>query len=187
MIDTANLITFTGSLPFMKISATIIVLYVLGKIIFPNSTKLPPGLPIVGAKPGDWFPLWQATWRNSLNIHDTILKAYKIHGDEASILPVGGPGGQTFVLLPASETKFVTEQPDSVLNLREIIVEGLMYNYTLSNKYLIANPAHKKLINSTLTNQVSNLLPVLADETKHAFAQGWGIDTESFRDVTIWD
>ncbi|KAJ3498611.1 hypothetical protein NLG97_g987 [Lecanicillium saksenae] len=187
MIDTVNFTTYAGSLPFIKISATILALYVLWKIIFPNTTKLPTGLPIVGAKAGDWFPFWQATWRNSLNIHDTILEAYKNYGNEAAILPVAGPGGQTFVLLPASETKHVTEQPDSVLNLRDVIVQGLMYEYTLSNKYLITNPAHKKLITSTLTNQVGNLLPALADETKHAFAQGWGLDTESFRDVTIWD
>lgn len=172
---------------FVKILAGLIFAYFIWRLLFHSSTSLPKGLPIVGAKEGDWFPFWQAAWRNSFDVQRTILEAYRKHKDQAAILPVWGPGGQPFVLLPASETKFVTEQPETVLNLREVIVQGLLYEYTVSDNFIVSNPAHKKLITTTLTNQIGNLLPDLAAETIWAFEQQWGMDTESFRDVTIWD
>ena len=155
--------------------------------VLPKSGVLPKGLPIIGAKTSDWFPLWQAALRNSLDLRRAVLEAYENYHDQAAILPVLGPGAQNFVLLPASETKHVTAQPDTILNLRQVITQGLLYKYTVANQILVDQPVHKKLINSTLTNQVGNLLPALADETIRGFAQRWGNDTLSFVDVTVWD
>ncbi|KAJ6131758.1 cytochrome P450 [Penicillium samsonianum] len=170
----------------IKILAVSIGIYFVWRVLNSGS-HLPKGLPIVGAKEGDWFPYWQALWRNSFDVKTATLKAYRDHKGQAAILPVAGPGGQTFVLLPASETKSVTEQPETVLNLREVIVEGLLYRYTVSDNFLISHPVHKKLITTTLTNQIANILPDLAEETRWSFEHYWGTNTDSFRDVTIWE
>ncbi|KAJ5462575.1 cytochrome P450 [Penicillium sp. IBT 31633x] len=170
----------------IKILGVSIGIYWLWKALN-SGRRLPKGLPIAGAKESDWFPYWQALWRNSFDVKTATLDAYRHHKDEAAILPVAGPGGQTFVLLPASETRLVTEQPDTVLNLREVIVEGLLYHYTVSDNFLISHPTHKKLITTTLTNQIGNILPDLAEETMWGVTHYWGTDTDSFRDVTIWE
>ncbi|KAE8384257.1 cytochrome P450 [Aspergillus alliaceus] len=170
-----------------KIAAGLICVYIVRKLLFPSVAHLPKGLPIIGTKDSDWFPFLQAAWRNALNLRGNILEAYAKHKDQAAILPIAGPGGQTFVLLPASETKLVTDQPNTVLSLREVIVQGLLYEYTISDNFIVSNPTHTKLITTTLTNQIANLLPGLANETIRGFEQQWGTDTESFRDVTIWD
>ncbi|EFE45128.1 hypothetical protein TRV_00066 [Trichophyton verrucosum HKI 0517] len=163
------------------------LIYIIRKLLFPSVAHLPKGLPIIGAREGDWFPFSQAAWRNALNLRGNLLEAYAKYKDQATILPIAGPGGQMFVLLPASETKLVTDQPKDVLSLREVIVQGLLYEYTISDSMLVSHPTHTKLITTTLTNQVGNLLPGLSNETIQAYEEQWGIDTESFRDVGIWD
>lgn len=174
----------------MTISAIAIVLLVacvLWRVFYLPGPRLPKGLPIIGAKKGDWLPYWQATWRNAFDIQKAATDAYVNHKDQTVILPVAGLGGATFVLLPASENKFVTEQPDTVLSLRHVIIEGLKYRYTLPDEFLYIRPLHQKLITSTLTNQIGNVLPALADETIQGFAQHWGTDPETWRNVCVWD
>ncbi|KAF7532112.1 hypothetical protein G7054_g8246 [Neopestalotiopsis clavispora] len=152
-----------------------------------NGPRLPKGLPIIGARKGDWFPLFQATVRNSLNVKKAALEGYKQYPDQAAILPVAGPGGASFVVLPASDTQFVAEQPDTVLNLRAVIIKGLLYEYTVADQFIVSNAAHQHIITTTLTNQTGNLLSALNDETAFCFEQIWGTDTENFRAVGVWD
>jgi cytochrome P450 len=186
-LKTASAVQQDGNMAMItKLVAMLVCAYIVRKILFPSTAHLPKGLPIIGAKDSDWFPFLQAAWRNARNLRRNILEAYANHKDQPVILPIAGPGGQTFVLLPASETKLVTEQPKTVLSLREVIVQGLLYEYTISDNFIVSNPTHTKLITTTLTNQVANLLPGLANETIRGFEKQWGTDTESFRDVTVW-
>jgi hypothetical protein len=97
------------SLPYVEVAVVLIVVYLAWKIMFPNIARFPPKLRIVRAKNDDCFPFWQATWRNSLNISDTVLTAYKTHGEEVSILPVAGPGGQTFKAAKQQVLKMVSQ------------------------------------------------------------------------------
>ncbi|KAK9800101.1 putative Cytochrome P450 [Seiridium cardinale] len=150
--------------------------------------QLPKGLALLGAKEGDWFPYWQATWRNTLNMQAAVMEAYTRYKDNAVLMPLIGLGSATFVMLPASDTTFVVEQPPSVLNLRQVIVDGLQYRYTLSDNYVLKHPLDEgKLITQTLTNQVGRFLAELADETIVGFDQQWGIDTTEFHEVSLWD
>lgn len=117
-----------------------------------------------------------------------VMEAYTRHKDNAVLMPLIGLGSATFVMLPASDTAFIVEQPASVLNLRQVIVDGLQYRYTLSDDYVLKHPLDEgKLITQTLTNQVGRLLGELADETIVGFDQQWGIDTTGFREVSLWD
>ncbi|KAK7959440.1 uncharacterized protein PG986_004294 [Apiospora aurea] len=161
--------------------------WVLWMFFSASGPRLPTGLPIIGARKGDWFPYWQATLRNSLDVHKAALDGYKQFPNQAALLPVAGPGGANFIVLPASETQFVTDQPDSVLNLRAVIIEGLLYRHTVADQFIISNAAHQHLITTTLTNQIGNLLSALNDETAYCFEEIWGTDTKNFRDVGVWD
>lgn len=164
-----------------------ILCYIVWRLGFQPGATLPVGLPIIGAKKGDWFPFWQATLRNSWDVKKATLEAYVQYRTQAAIFPMLGPGAQNFVLLPTSETAHVTQQPDTVLDLRQVIVQGLLYKYTVSDGILVSHPVHRKLINTTLTNQIGNLLPALAHETIWSFEQQWGTNSESFREVNIWN
>lgn len=166
--------------------AGLLVAYVIFRIYF-TGPKLPKGLTVIGAKKGDWFPFLRATWRNSFNVAGAVMEAYTEHKNEAVIMPVMGLGAATLIMLPQSDSSFISDQDPKVLNLREVIIDGLHYRFTLSDKYVLTHPLHKKLITTTLTNQVGPLLPELADETIVGFESQWGTDTTSFRDVSVWD
>ena len=159
--------------------------YIICRTLF-LGPRLPKGLALIGTKKGDLLPFLQATWRNSFNVHGGVMEAYTQHKDQPVILPVMGLGAATLIMLPASDTTFLSEQPSSELSLREVIIDGLQYRYTLSDKYILTHPLHKKLITTTLTNQVGNLLPHLAEETIFGFGQSWGTDTEKFQDICVW-
>ncbi|KAF2271299.1 cytochrome P450 [Westerdykella ornata] len=173
-------------MPSLLIAAGLLLAYVVFFFFF-SGPRLPKGFPIIGAKKTDWFPLLQATWRNSFNIAAGINDAYRNHKHNAAIMPVMGLGADTLIMLPSSDSKFISEQEPKVLSLREVIINGLHYRYTLSDKYILTHPLHKKLITTTLTNQVGILLPELANETTVGFESQWGNDTEAFREVNVWD
>ncbi|KAI3320946.1 cytochrome P450 [Xylariaceae sp. AK1471] len=160
--------------------------YIIFRVYF-TGPRLPKGLSVIGAKKGDWFPFWQATWRNSFNVAGGVMEAYTKHKNEAVIMPIMGLGAATLIMLPQSDSSFISDQDPGVLNLREVIIDGLHYRYTLSDKYVLTHPLHKKLITTTLTNQVGPLLPELADETIVGFESQWGNDTSAFREVCVWD
>lgn len=174
-------------------TATIVigVLVILSGLVWRLSLcfgpRLPTGLPTIGARKGDWFPMWQATLRNSLDVKKAALDGYKQYPDQTAILPVAGPGGANFIVLPSSETQFVTDQSENVLNLREVIVQGLLYRYTVANQFIVSNAAHQHIITTTLTNQTGNLLSALNDETAFCFENIWGTDTDNFRAVGVWN
>lgn len=143
-------------------------------------------LPILGAKDGDWFPYLQAGWRNTVDFKGAMILAYRQFRQEACLVPylMGGP----FILLPASDLQWVVEQPDSVLNAyAKTIVEDLQTDLTIMDRDLIHKPVHQKLIVTTLTNQIGNLVPLLADETAHGFDVFWGTDTDSWKEVCVYD
>lgn len=160
--------------------------YIIFRVYF-TGPRLPKNLSIIGARKGDWFPFWQAIWRNSFNVGAGVMEAYTKHKHEAVIMPVMGLRADTLIMLPQSDSSFISEQDPKVLNLREVIIDGLHYRYTLSDKYILTHPLHKKIIATTLTNQVGPLLPELADETIVGFESQWGHDTDTFREVCVWD
>jgi hypothetical protein len=118
------------------------VLWILSSYSEPH---LPPSHPIISAREGNCSPLLQATWRNSLDVKKIALDGYEKCPSQAAILPVAGPGGANFIVLPASETQFVADKPNTVLNLRYVIIKRLLYRYTKADQFIISNAAHNKL------------------------------------------
>jgi cytochrome P450 len=100
-------------------------------------------------------------------------------------MPVFGLGNT--VLLPASQTQFVVDQPEHSLSLHEAVVHTLQLDYTLIDPNLVHHPVHHQLITTKLTSQVGDLAPEIADETESAIKNLWGIDTREWREVCVWE
>jgi cytochrome P450 len=170
--------------PTVLAPTVLLVGYVIYQILF-SGPKLPSHLPIVGAKEGDWFPLLQARWRNALDFKAAVIKADAEFGGQTAILPLAGSGGDK-VMLPRSETQFVTDQPDNILSMHVEVTESLQFQYTSIDSNLVTNPVHHHLITTTLTNQTGNLVPDVYDETQWAVSKHLGNDTE-FHDLCVFD
>ncbi|KAK0609580.1 cytochrome P450 [Bombardia bombarda] len=168
--------------PAVLAPALLVVGWLIYHVFFKPS-KL-PDIPILGAKESDWFPLLQAKWRNTLDFKAAVKLADAKYRDQAVIMPLAGSGNM--ILLPRSEIQFVTDQPDEVLNLHTSAIENLQIDYTCTDPYLVHNPVHHKIITTTLTNQIGNLVPDVADETEWGFDKHWGDCTE-WTEVCVYD
>ncbi|KAJ4286868.1 hypothetical protein N0V88_007881 [Collariella sp. IMI 366227] len=170
--------------PSVYIPALAVVLVALLAYCLLTAGSDLPKLPIAGAKTGDWFPFFQALWRNTFDIKSGIKFADEHYRNQAVLLPTFHFPNQ--VLLPRSETQFVTDQPDSVLDIHSHTIEVLQSDYTLADPSLIRNPLHHKLIATTLTSQIGNLVPEVAEETAWGFEHEVGSPAE-YKEVCVYE
>ncbi|KAL7625074.1 hypothetical protein AAE478_004288 [Parahypoxylon ruwenzoriense] len=175
--------TETLSRPAVLAPVLLVVGYVLYQL-FLRPSRL-PDIPIVGARPGEWFPLLRAKWRNTRDMKTATEVAYSQYRDTACILPIAG--AQNFVLVPAKELQWLVDQPDSEVDLHEQVVESLQLDFTVLDPQLIHNPVHQKLISTILTRETGNLVPALLDETRFSVDNLWGTDTDGFREICVYD
>ncbi|KAK3328663.1 ent-kaurene oxidase [Cercophora scortea] len=182
------------SRPAVVIPALLALGYFIYHLLTPS--RLPKGLPVIGLRQSDrWFPLLRASWRNTLDFKTALAEADSKYRDQAAILPMAG--SIPMIMLPRSETQFVIEQPDTVLDLHSAAIENLQIDYTCTDPYLVYNAVHTKLIVTTLTNQIGNLVPDVADETAWAFDKYWGgaiaaaghdgADDDAYTEICVYD
>ncbi|RGP62599.1 hypothetical protein FSPOR_9178 [Fusarium sporotrichioides] len=143
-----------------------------------------PDLPIVGARKGDWFPLFQARIRNSLDVKAVLNSTYIQYKNQATILPLLDGGNVIF--LPRSDTKFASEQPTDELSMHESAQQDLQTDWTTMTPSLTHDPIHLDLVLTTLTKEVGNLIPDLADEIDHCVSKHWGTSSE-WTEVCIFE
>jgi cytochrome P450 len=168
--------------PAVLVPAVALVAYMIHQLFFAGP-KLPK-LPIVGARKGDWFPFYQAMWRNTFDFKAAVKLADEKYRDQAVLMPlIVAPN---IVVLPRSEIQWVTDQPDSVLDMHAQAIDTLQIDYTCADPSLVHNPVHHKLITTTLTSQIGNLVPDVAEETAWAFEQQWGSPAE-YQEVCVYD
>ncbi|KAI1850940.1 hypothetical protein JX265_007265 [Neoarthrinium moseri] len=168
--------------PAVLAPALLIAGYLVYQILRPSTL---PRLPIVGSRPGEWFPLVKARWRNAKDMRTSTLVAYQQHRDEACLLPIAG--GQDFVLLPLQEMQWLLDQPDSIFSNHAAIKEDLQLDLVVRDPGLIENPLHNHLIATKLTRETGNLIPDLFDELQTSFEEIWGRDTVNFKQVVLWE
>ncbi|PNY27802.1 Uncharacterized protein TCAP_02273 [Tolypocladium capitatum] len=144
-----------------------------------------PALPIVGAREGEWLPTLRAMWRNSTDIRAAVAAGYRF--TEACLFPVIDLG--TAVVLPPAEVAWFLEQPETKLSAHYHQLDAFQFDYTLTDPQLVRDvkPLHKTLINTKLTREINNLLPLLADEVARSVSEVWRTDTDSFRDLCPMD
>ncbi|KAK3315822.1 cytochrome P450 [Apodospora peruviana] len=159
------------------------IVYTICQAIYPSNL---PKLPIVGTKSGSWLPpILQARWQNSTNyksVADEINTKYK---HQPCLVPIGG--SETVVLLPASETQHIVDQPDAVLNMPQPMIQGLQFKYTVHDQIIVDEPIHQKIVSSNLTRQITNLVDDVVDETEWAFDKYWGTDTSEFNELVVFE
>ncbi|KAL2142991.1 hypothetical protein VTI28DRAFT_450 [Corynascus sepedonium] len=168
--------------PAVLAPVLVLVAFFIHQLFFAGPKR--PKIPIVGAKENDWFPFYQATWRNTFNFKAAVQLADRKYRDQPVLIP--SLGALNMVLLPRSEIQWVTDQPDSVLDMHTQAIDSLQIDYTATDPSLVYNPVHHKLITTTLTNQIGNLVPDVAEETAWGFEKQWGTPSD-YQEVCVYD
>lgn len=78
-------------------------------------------------------------------------------------------------LLPAADSKWLTDQPEAVLSMRKQTEQQFQIDH--GAVYRVKNQAHVHIVQSRLSRQVVNLVPALLDEMEVSVATAWGTDT----------
>ncbi|XXH01654.1 hypothetical protein Hte_008014 [Hypoxylon texense] len=150
---------------------------------FYSAPKL-PDLPIVNAKPGEWFPLQRAKWRNTMNMRIATEIAYNHHRNRACVLPIAG--AQNFIHLPREDLQWLVDRPATEVDILEQIIDFLQLDYTITDPKLAHFPAHISIASGALTRETGNLVPDLLDEIEFGIRSHWGIEDE-YRSVCVYD
>ncbi|RYP17191.1 hypothetical protein DL767_010061 [Monosporascus sp. MG133] len=144
-----------------------------------------PNVPIVGSRKGDWFPILQARWRNTRNFKTALEHAYA--EGRPTLVPVAGEGD--IVMLPPSEAKFITDQPDSVLGFNERAFEAFQVDHTFVDPRIARIALNENLLRAKLTPQIGHLVSDLAEEAAWALGEYWGGPdaTDEWREVCVFE
>lgn len=170
--------------------AALVVACVLYSLFLRTSpiTKLYSTLPIVGARPGEWFPLLRARWRNGRNLKAALIAAHRDHDDEPCILPI--QGAEDFVILPLRDIPWYVDQPDSIFNIKVTIRDLMQLDHTVFDQRLVVPPAEPhELVNRKLTREAGNVMDKILDEAGAAFEDLWGggsDDGDKAKDVYVY-
>lgn len=181
-----DVLTRPALLAPVALIAAYIIFSALVRVLRPSPiSRLACTVPIVGAKPGEFFPLLRARWRNGLNIKPALVAAYRQHKHEACLLPLFGT--EDLLLLPPHEVAWFLDQPDALVSLQDTINYSLQLEHTVHDRLLGERQPHVAVVRRKLTRETGNVVPELRDEIRAAIDELWGNVRGETRDVCVYD
>ncbi|RFU31892.1 hypothetical protein B7463_g4405, partial [Scytalidium lignicola] len=106
--------------------------------------------------------------------------------DEAFVFP----GVQDeFVVLPNSSLKWITNQSDNVLSASASQAKNLEADWTIWGNETLNKEriVHQALVVRDLTRSIGYLVPQVMEEIGVAFDEFWGMDTENWTEVNVFE
>ena len=90
-------------------------------------------------------------------------------------------------MLPPSKVQWLVDQPENVLSVHKLLCDVFQLDYTLMSPEIVRTPIQTELIKRDLTRQVGPLMGELSDEVKSSFDDIWGLETDQWREVCIYE
>lgn len=91
------------------------------------------------------------------------------------------------VLLPVSQTNWIINTPDELLNTKEVHREGLQTEYTFLDANLVKHPYHEDVVKHELTRKLGGLTTEIMEELAAGFDEFWGFDTENWKEICVFE
>lgn len=82
---------------------------------------------------------------------------------------------------------WLLDQPDNILSTSEYHHEALEGDYAFTHPHLIGDPYHEHVIHKYLPRRVGQMIPGMFEEIADSFDETWGMDTEKWRDIGVFD
>lgn len=90
-------------------------------------------------------------------------------------------------LLPAASTEWIINQSDDVLNVKQAHIETLQADYTFSDPTVVRQPHQDHIVKTDLLRQLGSLTMDIMDELTTGFDETWGLDTEKWKSIRVFD
>ncbi len=74
-----------------------------------------------------------------------------------------------------------------MLNVKEAHIDGLQADYTFSDPAVVRQPHHEHVIKTDLLRQLGRLTMDIMDELTTGFDETWGMDTEKWKGIGVYE
>ncbi|KAI9776745.1 MAG: hypothetical protein M1839_009389 [Geoglossum umbratile] len=117
-----------------------------------------------------------------------VLEGYEKYSkcNQAFVLP-SGLGRRSAVVLPRSQTKWFLEQPDNLISADEANNDSLYSKYNFLGKRDPQDPFNNRTIHRGLLRALSDLIPGMQEEVQDTIDRVFGLGTEEWKSINIWD
>ncbi|OTA79575.1 hypothetical protein M434DRAFT_381859 [Hypoxylon sp. CO27-5] len=180
---------------YFALAASLALLLIIAVITLVNlvirlfsDASLPPNLPWVGARAWNSpYSRAKANLASIGNLKSLLDEGYVKHSknNQTYILPYYINGPQ--VIIPNSQIRWLLEQPDSILSQEIVNRQFLEAEYTFFHANLVDSPVHPEIIKHQLTKKIDTFADDIIEEVNLCLGQIWGLDTEEWREVQIYD
>ncbi|KAF2436506.1 cytochrome P450 [Tothia fuscella] len=173
------------SSPFIWIPLLFACVSILNSRITARKTT-PKGLPWIGKSSG-LFAETRAHISSFNNVRQWLGEGYKKYSQNGKTYIFPDFSGKPEVILPASEMRWLLDQPDSVLSVSELHDDILAGPYAFTDAHILKDPFHEHVIHKSLARRISPLIMDVWDEVGCALDDTWGTDTENWKEVCVFE
>lgn len=99
----------------------------------------------------------------------------------------GDISGESEVVLPRSQMPWLLDQPDNVLSTSAFHYDSLEGDYAFTTPQILKDPYHEHVIHKYLPRRIALLLPGIWEEIQVAMDKTWGMDTQTWKEIGIWE
>ncbi|KAI1432966.1 cytochrome P450 [Xylaria sp. CBS 124048] len=153
-----------------------------------SDASLPRNLPWAGTGGRkDPLSIAKANLRSFFRLKNLLAEGYTKYSknDQTYVLPYFINGPQ--VILPPSQIPWLMEQPEDVLNQERVNRQFLQADYAFFHANLVEGPVHPEIIQHQLTKKLDSFADDIVDEARASLEDSWGVDTEAWREVSVYD
>lgn len=91
------------------------------------------------------------------------------------------------VVLPVSQARWLAEQPTTQLCQLAVNRQFLEADYTMLHPNIVREPVHPEVIKRELTHRLNSFSEDLVDEMQACLEENWGVDTENWKEIRVYD
>lgn len=91
------------------------------------------------------------------------------------------------MVLPPSQLPWLVAQADDVLSQEHVNRQFLESDYSFFQANLVRHPVHPEIVQHELTRKLGGFADDIVDEARAGLDKYWGTDTETWREVRVYD
>ena len=95
--------------------------------------------------------------------------------------------GKPEVVIPRSQIPWLVDQPEDILSGTAFHYDTLEGEYAFTTPRILQDPYHEHVVHKYLPRRLPALIPDLWDEVSCGFDESWGTDTQTWKEIPVYD
>ena len=149
--------------------------------------EVPPELPWVGKESNKLFAGTRAHFLSFIKAQQWLTEGYERYSKKGKSYVFPDFTAKPQVIIPPSEIPWLLEQPDNVLSVNELHHDILAGDYNFISPKILKQPYHEHVIIRNLPRRIGALIPDIWNELSDSIDEGWGTDTENWKEVCVFE